>query len=226
MLFLDLDGTLIDDTKRHYATYVEVLSQPDMRGVPIPDKEYWGLRREGKAVKDILKKSRLLPMKFKTFGEKFEARLETPEMLSMDSVREGVVTALGKLYTKTPICLVTQRRDEDALNNQLAQLKLDKYFASVLFGAPKAGRRPDPDLRPRHKAELVRKRYRILPNESLYIGDTENDVKCARMLRFEVWLLEGGHRTKEMQVKAEPDRIEADLSASLKHLLPQGRWQR
>ena len=226
MLYLDLDGTLLDDAARHYATYVEILSQPDMRGVPIPEKEYWGLRREGKPVKDILKRSRLLPMKFKTFGEKFEARLETPEMLSMDTVREGVVTALGKLYTKTPICLVTQRRNHEELENQLAQLELTKYFAAVVSGAPKAGRRPDPNLRANHKADLVRKRYRILPTEAMYIGDTENDVKCARALRFEVWLVEGGHRTKELQVKAEPDRIVADLSASLKHLLPGGRWQR
>ena len=226
MLYLDLDGTLLDCTKRHYATYVELLGQPQMRGVPIPEKEYWGLRREGKPYKDILKKSRLFPNKFKPFAELFKKRLETPEMLSLDDVREGVVTALGKLYTKTPICLVTLRADEEELKNQLASLRLDKYFAAVLSGAPPEPRRPDPNHRGQFKAELVRKRYRILPTQALYIGDTETDVKCARALGFEVWLLEGGHRKKELQVKAEPDRIEADLSASLKHLLPGGRWQR
>lgn len=226
MLFLDLDGTLLDDAARHYATYVEVLAMADLRGVPIPDREYWGNRREGKKIDEILRKSRLFPTKFKLFAERFEARLETPEMLSMDKVRPGVETALSKLFTKTPIVLVTQRREGEELENQLAQLGLKKYFVTVLFGKPPESRRPTPDARWQHKAELIRKRYKILPTEALYIGDTENDVKCAKSLGFEAWLVEGGHRTKELQIKADPDRIVADLSASLKHLLPQGRWQR
>jgi beta-phosphoglucomutase-like phosphatase (HAD superfamily) len=226
MLFLDLDGTLLDDTIRHYATYSEVLARPELRGVPIPDKEYWGARREGKPIDDILRRSRLFPTKFKQFTELFEARLETPEMLAFDKVRVGVETALGKLYTKTPIVLVTQRKDGEELQNQLSQLGIKKYFVTVLFGRPPTPRRPDKDARAKHKADLVRQRYKILPTQSLYIGDTETDVKAARSLGFEVWLLEGGHRTKELQIKAEPDRIEADLAGALKYLLPQGRWQR
>jgi phosphoglycolate phosphatase-like HAD superfamily hydrolase len=226
VLFLDLDGTLLDDVARHYATYVEILGTPEMRGVPIPEREYWALRREGKPPDDILRKSRLLPMKFKQFAERFADRLETPEMLALDKVRTGVETALGKLYTKTPIVLVTQRRDSAELENQLVSLKIRKYFVEVLHGAPKIGRRTTKDDRWQHKAGLIRARYKILPANALYIGDTENDVRAAKSLSFEVWLLEGGHRNKEQQIKADPDRIEADLAGSLKHLLPGGRWQR
>lgn len=226
MLYLDLDGTLVDCKRRHYATYVELLSQPDLRGVPIPEAEYWGLRSEGKPVKDILKKSRLFPTKFDKFTERFNERVETPEMLAMDDVREGVTTALGKLYTKTPICLVTLRKNHENLVQQLETLELSKYFAAVLSGAPPKLRRPDKDIRWKTKADHIRKRYRILPTQVVYIGDTETDVQAARALRFEVWLLENGHRKKDLQIKANPDRIEADLSAALKYLLPGGRWQR
>jgi phosphoglycolate phosphatase-like HAD superfamily hydrolase len=226
MLFLDLDGTLLDDAARHYATYVEVLAMPDLRGVALPEREYWGKRRENKPIDELLRGSRLFPTKFKAFTDLFQARLETPEMLALDRVRPGVETALGKLYTKTPIVLVTQRLDNEELLNQLAQLGLKKYFVTILSGRPGTSRRPSKDDRWKHKAQLVRDRYRILPTQALYIGDTENDVKCARELGFEVWLLEGGHRTKELQIKSDPDRIEADLSGALKHLLPGGRWQR
>lgn len=226
MLYLDLDGTLLDCRTRHYATYVELLSQPDLRGVPIPEAEYWGMRSENKPIKDILKKSRLFPTKFDKFCERFIDRVESPEMLMIDDVREGVVTALGKLYTKTPICLVTLRKHRENLEQQLASLGLDKYFAVVLSGAPPKLRRPDPDIRWKTKANHIRNHYRLLPTQVVYIGDTETDVKAAKFLRFEVWLLEGGHRTKALQMKADPDRIEADLSASLKYLLPGGRWQR
>lgn len=226
MLFMDLDGTLLDDTARHYSTYVELLGLPEMRGHPIPEKEYWGLRREGKPVDEILRKSRLFPTKFKDFGLRFEERVETPEMLALDRVRVGTETALGKLYTKTPIVLVTQRRDGAELENQLARLGLRKYFAEVLFGGLKPTRRPTKDDRWQHKAGLLKARYKILPTEALFIGDTENDVKAARSLKFDVWLVEGGHQNKELQIKADPDRIIPDLVGGLKHMLPGGRWQR
>jgi phosphoglycolate phosphatase-like HAD superfamily hydrolase len=226
MLFIDLDGTILDVTARHYATYLEVLSMADMRGAPIPQKEYWGLRREAKPLEELLKMSRLFPTKLKTFMERFEQRIETPEMLALDTVRTGTETALGKLYTKTPIILITQRKDPGNLESQLASLKIRKYFAEVLSGAPDKGRRVDKDARWKHKAGLIRARYRMLPTEALYIGDTETDVKAAKSVGFEVHLLEGGHRTKELQIKADPDRIAPDLAGDLKYLLPGGRWQR
>lgn len=226
MLFIDFDGTLLDVSQRHYATYVEVLGMPDIRGVPIPQKEYWGLRIENKPVKEILKRSRLFPTKFKTFIERFEERLETPEMLGLDELRPGTVTALGKLYTKTPIVLVTQRRDGEALESQLAELKLKSYFVSVLSGAPPRLRRMDPKQRSKHKAELIKQRYRLPPTEAVYVGDTETDVQVARTFGWEVYLVENGHRKKDLQIKADPDRIVPDLPAALKWLLPGGRWQR
>lgn len=226
MLFLDLDGTVLHDETRHYAAYTAVLGMPDCRGVPIPEREYWGLRKEGKPWDLALKRSRLLPMKYGVFQERFEARLEAPELLALDELKEGTHTFLGKLHTKTPIVLVTQRRDGEALENQLVDLGIRKYFVEVLHGAPKRQRRASPDLRWRHKAALVRARYKLLPTEALYVGDTETDVRAARSLGFEVWLVEGGHRKKALQVKADPDRIEANLPASLKHMLPGGRWQR
>lgn len=226
MLFLDFDGTLVDDTARHYAAYVDVIESTEIKGKAIPQKEYWGLRQEDKPWQEICKRSRLFPPRYKLYQERFEERLETPEFLTLDTIRPGVETALGKLYTKTPIVLVTLRRDPTNLESQVASLGLSKYFVTILSGAPKKGRRPDPDARWKHKAQLVRNRYRIPPVESLWIGDTETDVKAARALGFEVWLLEGGHRTKDKQIAADPDRIEADLSGALKYLLPGGRWQR
>ncbi len=226
MLFMDLDGTLLDVRQRHYAVYREILGQRDIRGVPIQAKDYWGHRLEAKPIDDILKASRLFPPKYKTFVERFEQRLESPDLLTLDEVRVGVTTALQKLYTKTPICLVTQRRDENALTSQLAQLGLKKFFASVLHGAPPKPRRRTDEVRAKHKIELIKKRYRIMPTEGLYIGDTERDVEVARHFGWDVFLVEGGHRTKALQIKADPDRIVVDLAAALEFMLPGGRWQR
>lgn len=226
MLFLDLDGTLLDDERRHYAVYSDVLQDPEMRGIPIPAAEYWGLRKENKPIEEILKRSRLFPTKYQAFRDRFEAKLEAPEMLGLDSLKVGVENSLGKLYTKTPIVLVTQRRDGEALESQLSSLGIRKYFVTVLAGAPKRERRPNPDARWKHKVALIRTRYKLPPTQAVYIGDTETDVKTAKDLGYEVFLVEGGHRKRELQIKADPDRLVPDLPGALKYLLPGGRWQR
>lgn len=226
MLFLDLDGTALSVRKRHYAAYAGALELPDVRGVPIPESAYWRLREKGEPWAAIVKRSRLLPTRYAAYEAAFRRRLEAPELLGLDEPVEGLETFLGKVYTKTPIVLVTQRQDGEALERQLVALGLRKYFVEVLFGVPPARRRPDPSLRARHKAALVRARYRLLPTEALWIGDTETDVGAARDLGFEVWLVEGGHRTKPLQIKADPDRIVAHLPGSLEHLLAGGRWSR
>ena len=226
MLFLDLDGTVLDVRRRHYAAYISVCEMRDVKGTPIPDAEYWHWRRDNKPIADIIKATRVFPTKHKLYQERFDERLEAPDLLLLDEVRTGVETFLGKVYTKTPICLVTLRRDRQALESQLASMKLSRYFASVLAGAPPRPRRPSPSARGVFKAQLVRDRYKLLPEGSLYIGDTETDVQAARSLGFDVFLVEGGHRHKSLQIRADPDRIVADLPAALKHVLPGGRWQR
>lgn len=241
MLFLDLDGTVLDVRSRHYAAYVSVCEMRDVKGIPIPEAEYWHWRRAAKPIADIIKASKVFPTKHRLYQQRFDEHLETPEMLLLDALRPGVQTFLGKVYTKTPICLVTLRRDREALLSQLASLGLAKYFASTLAGAPppvpnvegrnaegrKAdGRRADKAHRGRFKAQLIRDRYPLLPTEAVYIGDTETDVHAARELGFDVFLVEGGHRHRPLLIKADPDRIVADLPASLKYLLPGGRWQR
>lgn len=226
MLFLDLDGTALKVRQRHYAAYTGALDLPDVRGVPIPEKEYWGLRVRGEPWAKILKRSRLLPTRYAAYQAAFQARLEAPELLGLDEPVEGLETFLGKVYTKTPIVLVTQRRDGGALERQLTNLNLRKYFVEVLHGVPPERRRPDPTLRARHKAALVRARYRLPPTESLWVGDTETDVGAARDLGFDVWLVEGGHRTKALQIKSDPDRIVAHLPGSLEFMLAGGRWTR
>lgn len=228
MLFLDLDGTLLDVRRRHYAVYASVLEEPAFRGKPIPEREYWGQRARGTAWRDLVKAAQLFPTKYAAYEKRFCAVLESSAFLELDEPRPGVETALGKLYTKTPLVLVTLRRDGVELENQIAQLGWSKYFETVLSGAPPAEENPRKRamVRGRFKASLVRRRYRMPPTEAVWLGDTETDVHAAHELGYEAFLVEGGHRTKDAQMKANPERIVADLSAALRFLLPGGRWQR
>lgn len=226
MLFTDLDGTLLQVRQRYFAAYTMAIADRAIGGKAMPQREFWGLWQEAKSWEVALQRSRVLPMKYPLFKTRFEAAIESPELLSLDKPSEGLVTFLSKIYTKTAIVLVSQRRDGGALEDQLAALKIRKYFAEVLYGAPPPVRRPDKTLRPRHKAALVKARYKILPTQALMLGDTETDVQAARDLGFEVWLVEGGNRKRELQIKADPDRLVAHLPGSLEFMLPGGRWTR
>lgn len=229
MLFVDLDGTVVDDRRRHHAAYVATLERSDVKGVPIPEREYWFWKQNQGRVDDLIRRSRVFPTKHELYRERFEQLLESPDYLELDVLRPGTETFLSRVYTKTPIVLVTQRRNGSALEEQLDELGIRKYFVTVLHGAPdRAALRRGPASKARgiHKADLVRARYKIPPSESVWIGDTETDREAARSLGYRSILLEGGHRAKPKLVKAAPDRVVSDLSETLSELLPGGRWQR
>lgn len=226
MLFVDLDGTILDDRRRHYAAYEATLKQPDVKGIPIPEKEYWFWKQNQGGVDDLLKRSKLFPTKYKTYKERFPLLLESPDFLDLDVLRSGSETFLSRMFTKTPIVLVTQRRDGDALMGQLGLLGIQKYFVTVLFGAPEGPRALDSKQRGRHKAERVKARYRLPPTDSIWLGDTETDREAARIMGYRSVLVEGGHRSKTRLLRCEPERIVTDLAEVLSELLPGGRWQR
>ena len=46
-LFFDLDGTLLDIRRRHYAVYAEILIEMGIR--PLPDGAYWHAGAKAKA---------------------------------------------------------------------------------------------------------------------------------------------------------------------------------
>lgn len=226
MLFVDLDGTLVDARRRHYTAYRTTLQE--QKGVPIPEREYWHWKQNQQSVDDLIQRSRVFPTKHREYRERFEKLLESPDYLELDELRPGSETFLSRIYTKTPIVLVTQRRDGEALEDQLDQLGIRKYFVTVLCGAPKPHRNRiiHGKQRAEHKASLVRGRYRIPPTESVWLGDTETDLGAAKSLGYRCFLVEGGHRSKTRLVKAGPDRIVSDVPEALADLLPGGRWQR
>ena len=55
IIFCDLDGTLLEDKKRHYECYKDIIIQ--YGGNPISKDEYWNGKRHKIRCDDLLKKS-------------------------------------------------------------------------------------------------------------------------------------------------------------------------
>ncbi len=222
MLFLDLDGTLLDDQNRQYQAYKQVLSMPDIRGHLLPQKGYLEKKRLGTTIPEIIKLAALMPTKHKIYQDRFREKIESAELLQLDTLHIGVKIFLEKMYRRTPISLISLRANRKNLEKQLDNLQIAKYFASILN---RESTEEKHEKRAIAKAHLIKNYYKLFPKDSVYIGDTITDILAARQLGFSSFAIIWGHTSQERLMKYEPDQILPHISAALELLMPGGRWQ-
>ena len=188
-IFLDLDGPLLDGKERHYFCYQSIL-----RGFgfePIGINEYWEKKRASGNRKDLLKMSNAEAI-YDDFLAVWLALIESPEMLALDKVQDGAIDCLRVWKDQgIDLNLVTLRKDEHALEEQLGLLGLRQLLDVVLvcdhaFGGI-------------GKADAVRKKYpgKSFRENTLWVGDTEADWEAATSLGCDVVLLSNGLRNEE-----------------------------
>src|SRR5437868_5100720 len=83
-IFFDLDGTLIDISKKHYMLYRDIILK--LHGIPLSFSAYWKLKRNKTAISIILQKSNVLNDHLNFFNEDFKKNIETPYYLSFDEL--------------------------------------------------------------------------------------------------------------------------------------------
>ena len=152
----------------------------------------------------------------------FEKKIESAELLKLDTLHTGVKIFLEKMYRRTPISLISLRANRKNLDEQLDYLQLTKYFASVLNGQSTEEK---PEKRAETKAKLIQNYYKLFPKDSIYIGDTITDILAARLLGFSSFAIIWGHTSQERLMKFDPDQILPHISSALELLIPGGRWQ-
>jgi phosphoglycolate phosphatase len=166
-IYFDLDGTLIDVRRRHYAAYADTLRALGL--TPLSWEQYWARRRRGASSADLLDgaddalRARFL--------DGWIAHVEMAAYLRLDEPVAGATGALDALSASYALVLVTLRRRRAALHAQLERLGLGGRFDAVLtLSAPGES-----------KVELIRNAG--APGAgSIVVGDSEADVEAARTL--------------------------------------------
>jgi phosphoglycolate phosphatase-like HAD superfamily hydrolase len=179
-LLFDLDGTLLDVGRRHYAVYSHVLRE--LGQPPLPEAEYWRRRRDGEGTLAVVGD---LPgdLVFR-FQAAWLERIESRHYLALDRPYAEVRGVLTELRRDHRLVLVTLRRDAAALAWQLSEARLIPFFKEVVSPLYYI---------PSRKSELLPFWYPI--GETWVIGDSEADIELASDLGARCVCLSDGVRS-------------------------------
>lgn len=196
-IFFDLDGTLIDVSKRHYKVYSEIVTE--FGGRPLHKDRYWSLKRAKTGWPELLAQSGLKTDTQHDFLEAFIARIEDPAYLELDTLLPETEETLRAASRSHTCYLVSLRRNKQNLLDEVQRLGIGTYFAEILSAHSESDGSDK-------KTELMK--HKLEPNETaLVVGDTEADIKAGKTLGLTTVAVLSGIRSDAFLAKLAPDFI-------------------
>jgi phosphoglycolate phosphatase-like HAD superfamily hydrolase len=192
-IFIDLDGTLVDISNRHYQAYRDSTAQ--FFGQPLEKTKYWQLKVQGTPWSKLLKISGLSSELEEQFLKDFADRIEQIKYLKLDSLVPGATQTLQRLSSQHNCYLITLRRNKENLVKQIHWLDLGRYFIEILQA----------DSKNTFKVELIK--ARLNGDKGIVIGDTEEDIQTGKKLGLTTISVLNGIRSKEVLAALKPDHI-------------------
>ncbi len=193
-IFCDLDGTLLNVTKRHYQVYSETVVK--YSGTPIAQEVYWNLKRKKIKWPELLEKSGIDGGLESNFLTIFIDKIEDPNYLDLDTLFPGAINFLELVSNNHEVYLVSLRRKEGNLLNELERLGIKKYFKQILTGHSETDGYDK-------KIELIKNV--LNDDKGLIIGDTEADIITGKELNMKTVAVCSGIRDKEFLGALSPD---------------------
>jgi phosphoglycolate phosphatase len=200
-IFLDLDGTLLDVSRRYHHLHRDLVRRHG--GRPLAAEDYWALKRSRTPEPEILARTGVPPEAGAEISAAREHSFEERRYLRLDRPWPWTAAVLAALAPYGPLALVTLRSHSDRLLWQLKALGLHAPFARVISGRG--------DGTPQAKAGLVRAAGIDPAPGSLLVGDTEVDVASGTALGVRTVALTCGLRDAARLAAWAPDLLLDDL---------------
>lgn len=163
----DLDGTLLDDSMRHYRCYCDIVDH--YGGKCISFEEYWIDKRNTIKRTVLLEKSEFQGT-YQQYMDSWNELIEEDRYLNFEILKPDTLKVLDWISSVSAhVYLVTMRQKRDNLLRQLKRLRINRYFERIITGNPNTCKKSD--LLDLH-----------LDNKSFVIGDTESDLELANSL--------------------------------------------
>lgn len=188
----DLDGTLIDISRRDYEIYTYILSLFDCK--PLNFKLYWELRRRKTDIFKILSLSKLERAKNSEFIEIRGRLIESPIYLAIDNLFDSSVKTLQAVSTEYACYLVTKRQNSKDTIAQIEKLGIEIFFNDIIV-----------------TNENKSNSFKRIENLHYVIGDTENDIIPAKENGIKSIAVTTGIRNKHYLNQLSPDYLITDL---------------
>lgn len=182
-IFLDLDGPILEGKQRHYQCYKEIVER---YGGNILDIDlYWDMKRS-MITRDILLNKSNFQGTYEIFFQEWMKNIEDEKYLILDVLKPQVVEVLNswKEFTSN-IVLVTMRQNREFLIQQLKNLAVYDFLDEIIDCPPQ---------RKNTKYEALKNKAF---NSAIFIGDTEEDTRTAKMLNIKSIGITNGLRKKE-----------------------------
>jgi phosphoglycolate phosphatase len=228
-VFCDLDGPLIDVSRRYYRTYqlaiAEVLTQAQTQGrsislTPLSSSQFWQMKQERMPDADIAFCSGLRHEQIDLFLAKVIDIVNQPILLQEDCVQPGAFQSLELMKRLGASLSVVTLRCQAQAAQLLQQFKLDQFFDQVCgvgdqFSAYQ-------NYTERKQVILEGLMTRLTPSEQgqcWIIGDTEADVQAGQALGLSTVAVICGMRSRSYLQRLQPTTVQADLRSATQYLM-------
>ena len=190
-VFFDLDGTLINAQKRLYQLFKELCPECNLT-----EEEYNTLKRARISQKVLLKeKYNYNDSQIEIFHKIWMEKIEEKERIETDFPYVGTTILLKKLSQNHELYLVTNRQKKELVYCQIEKLGWKMFFKNLLITEGKES-----------KANLIRSTTVPL-HCNVLIGDTGEDIKCAKELNIHSIAVCWGTLSKKILSEYTPDFI-------------------
>lgn len=190
MIFVfDLDGTLIDSSKRHYVLMEKLLKEyaPEVLFDSEDFMKYKCLGNSGTAY--LINKLNMSKDLAKAIMNEWKANIENEEYMDMDELYPDTIEFLDVIKRKGfPIIFLTARNNRKNTMKQLEDLKIIGYPEMVYIVSP--------DRATEEKLDVVMT-YLESGKDVIIVGDTESEYDTAYAAGINYFILNRGFRSKE-----------------------------
>jgi phosphoglycolate phosphatase len=190
-LLFDLDGTLVDSTKRLYHLFQHLVPHSSFSY-----DDYWELKRNMQTHSIILDKHFQYEEKLvRDFEEKWMEEIEKENWLSFDEPFPGVTPFLQMLAGDYDLYLITARQLTAAAKKQVDSFGWNSLFKEVMV-----------TNQAKEKAEIVLS-FIVPSAQDWMIGDTGIDIQTGKQLGMKTAAVCSGFRSRAVLEKYQPDVI-------------------
>ncbi len=204
-IFLDFDGTLLDQFPRLIAAHRKALGTHPMTITP---DAYWALKQGAVPESEIL--DRHYPdVPAEEYLQTRLSLLETPELLAEDRLFPDALESLRTLRAGHDLMIVTVRAERGLLDAQVEALDLTGAVSRVLTA-------PSGSAPWEVKAGLMRPYAK--PGDWI-IGDTEADIRGGKLAGIHTCGVTSGIRSAAYLQSLEPDLVVPGIAEAARAIL-------
>jgi len=204
IMFWDLDGPILDVSKKYYEVYRDILLEH--KEEPLSKKQYWALKRSKVPVEELLNRTNSQRI-IKKFNSTWIEKIETKNYQKFDQLQRNTIDVLTRCAEKNGLVIVTLRRNRNTLLAQLKDLGIIDYFIDILSSGTSI----------QHNWHI---KYNLITDylkgknkeKHIIIGDTEADILAGKNLFFYTVAISNGIRSSKILQRSNPDYIFSSIS--------------